>query len=134
MSVRRVAGWFALAWAAAVAAYFLLGPAYRWATSAIHVSAEQAPTRVEATGTATLLAVNGPRALIALLLPVLLTALPLLARRPATRRRLAGAAAVLLGVFVLLGAASVGLFYLPAALALVLAAVASDGASTRAAV
>ncbi|WP_163544723.1 hypothetical protein [Occultella kanbiaonis] len=70
--------------------------------------------------TATLVEVNGPGVLVALLVPVLLTAVPLLI----PSGRLPGvtiACAALLVFLMALGGASIGLFYAPAAIAAVVA-------------
>jgi hypothetical protein len=66
--------------------------------------------------------VGGPRVLIPLVIPIVIAAAPLLARKHGVRI----AAAALLLIFCIIGAASVGLFYLPAALALIAAACISD--------
>ncbi|TDE95834.1 hypothetical protein EXU48_06115 [Occultella glacieicola] len=70
--------------------------------------------------TATLLEVNGPGALVPMLVPVLLTAVPLLV----PSGRLPGvtiACAALLVFLMVLGGATIGLFYAPAAIAAVVA-------------
>ena len=63
----------------------------------------------------TLIEVNGAFAIAYLILPVVLTALPWSARRESMRRRLSLLGALLLWGFVLVGALSVGLFYVPSA-------------------
>ena len=103
--MRRAAIWLAVAWALGVAAYFLIVPAYGSSTSGL-----------------------------AVVLPVLVAALPLAARGPRSRRTLSAVGAALLGAFTVLGAASVGLFYAPAAAALALAAAWPGGASSRPAI
>ena len=67
----------------------------------------------EPTGTATLIEVNGSGVVILLALPVLFTAVIALVRR---RRAvlLSALCTALLAAFVLLGFASIGMFYLPA--------------------
>ena len=69
-------------------------------------------------GTATLIEVNGTRAVFPLIVPVLLALAPVI--RP--RRAAAIASASLLGAFVLVSGGSVGLFYLPALVAMIVAA------------
>ena len=69
----------------------------------------------------TLVAVNGPSVLIPVMFPVLVAALPLLFRKQVVRV----AAAILIGGFSLV-ALSIGLFYLPAAILMVLAACVAD--------
>jgi len=71
-------------------------------------------------GSATVLSVVGPQVLLTLLVPVLGAALPLAARGRAWQP-LSVASAVVLAVFVALGSASIGWFFVPA---LVLAAIA----------
>lgn len=67
---------------------------------------------------ATLPAVNGPWAVVPVMLPVLAAALPFLSRR----RVLRVAATLLLGGFVMASGFSIGLFYLPAAVTMLMAA------------
>ncbi len=86
------------------------------------------PTRT----TATIVEVNGWGVLPILFLPVFLTGLALLSflrtHAGQTRRKLfAWVLAVLLLVFCILGSFSIGLFYFPSALALVLAAIVGSG-------
>ena len=91
-----------LALAAAIAAtiWCLLAPLYT-------VKSSESPIE----GHATLLEVNGARAIPALALPVLLAGIPVLF----PKRGLCGAAALMLLAFSILGGFSVGLFYLPSA-------------------
>lgn len=78
----------------------------------------------------TLLETNGPSVFVALLIPVALTALPLLTRGRA-RISVSVATAVALVVFVVIGSGSIGWFYVPALTAAVAAVVASLGSQTR---
>jgi hypothetical protein len=78
----------------------------------------------------TLLETNGPSVFVALLIPVALTALPLLIRGRA-RTPVSVATAVALIVFVVIGSGSIGWFYVPALAAAVAAVVASTGSQTR---
>jgi hypothetical protein len=66
----------------------------------------------------TLLQVNGDRALIAVLVPALIALAPVFVQ---TRRCRIGAA-VLLAAFVLLSGFTIGMFYIPAAIAMAIAA------------
>ena len=96
-----------LAWAATI--FFLFGPVYR-------------PTG------ATLIEVNGLSAALLVVIPVALTAITLIATlpNPAHPRLmliLRWAAFVLLLLFCIAGALSIGIFYLPAALAALVAAI-----------
>ncbi len=67
---------------------------------------------------ATLIEVNGAWAILPLLIPVLLALPPVI--RP--RRSAAIGSASLLGAFVLVSGASIGLFYVPALVAMIVAA------------
>ena len=91
------------------------------------VSHSAGPTGLESSTAAvegaTLSAVNGSRALLPLLMPMLLTLAPLLMPGRAGRRVAAYVCAGLLMVFVVLAGFSIGMFYAPSAVAMVLAAV-----------
>ena len=78
----------------------------------------------------TMLETNGPSVFVALLIPVALTALPLLLRGRA-RTSVSVATTVALVVFVVIGSGSIGWFYVPALAAAVAAVVASTGSQTR---
>lgn len=78
----------------------------------------------------TLLELNGPSIFVPLLIPVALTALPLLIRGRA-RTPASVAATVTLVVFVVIGSGSVGWFYVPALAAAVAAVVAAMDSQTR---
>lgn len=71
----------------------------------------------------TLVEANGPVALVPMLVPVVLTALPLLRHVRAMQRRLYLISAALLLAFVTVGGLSIGLFYAPSAMAMLIAAV-----------
>jgi hypothetical protein len=75
---------------------------------------------------ATLLEVNGSWAVVPVLFPVALASMSLLFRRQAARV----VAAVLMGAFALLGGMTIGFFYLPAAIAMVLAACVPNAGET----
>ena len=75
----------------------------------------------------TLLEREGPGVLLVLAAPVAVAAVALLAGRTARARTVAGAAAALLLAFALVAAASVGLFYLPAGVAMAVAAARQPG-------
>ncbi|MGA3040262.1 MAG: hypothetical protein ABSF54_05650 [Bryobacteraceae bacterium] len=76
---------------------------------------------------ATLLQVNGPYALIPVMFPVLTTLVALLLRRPGVRI----VATILIGAFALIGGFTIGLFYLPAAIMMLLASCVADSAKLR---
>ena len=114
----------ALTWV--VALWLAFGPVYQGAaiTAVTPGGVAGESTRT----TATLIEVNGLSVLPLLLAPVVLTALALLAvllthaGQPRRKVLLWGSAVLLLGLCAV-GIASIGLFYLPAALALVFSAV-----------
>jgi hypothetical protein len=66
---------------------------------------------------ATLLQVNGSRAILPVVFPVFVTLLPLVFRRQAIRV----IATLVIGAFSLIGGFTIGLFYVPAALTMLLA-------------
>jgi hypothetical protein len=113
-------------WATGVALYLLFAPTYGTAVTVIGPNASapgDVSTRV--TGNVTSLEVNGPRILITLAIPIVLALSPLAFRRH-RRRALLAAGTLTLG-FCILGALSIGWFYLPTALLLLFA-----GAGTHA--
>jgi hypothetical protein len=119
--MRRGANILALLWTLGAAAFFLLVPVYGRTSSARTISPDGTSTHVVSTGQVGLLAVSGWSALIPLTIPVLLCLVPLLLQSPKAQRRALAAAAMGIGALVLLGAASIGLFYVPAVVALVVA-------------
>jgi hypothetical protein len=110
MKTRLTAISFALAMAAAI--FLLAGPVYSTATLR-QGSGAVGPVY----STATLLQVNGARAVRPVVFPVLVALMPLLFRKQAVRV----IATVLMGGFVIIGGFSIGLFYLPAAIAMLAA-------------
>jgi hypothetical protein len=109
MRARLTAVAFALAMAAAI---FLLGwPVYSGFDG-------------ERTTHATLLQINGGWAVVLVMSPVLAALVPLLFRRQAVRI----VAAIVMGGFVFISGFSIGLFYLPAGILMLLAACAEDSA------
>jgi hypothetical protein len=66
---------------------------------------------------ATLLQVNGPRVVVPVVFPILILLFPLIFRRRAVRI----IATILIGGFVLVSGFSIGVFYLPAAVTMLLA-------------
>jgi len=75
----------------------------------------------------TLLQVDGPYALIPVMFPVLTTLIALLLRKQWVRI----AATILLGGFAVIGGFTIGLFYLPAAILMLLASCVADSAKLR---
>ena len=113
-------------WTWVVALWLVVGPVYQGVseTAVTPAGVASESSRV----TATLIELNGWSVLPLLLVPVVLTALALMSVRTtrvrlAMRRVLSWVSAVLLLGFCAVGIFSIGLFYLPAAIALVVSAV-----------
>jgi hypothetical protein len=117
MKSRNVLIALAALWATGVSLYLLFAPTY--GSSVSTYGPNSTASRSETRSYATLLDVNGPQILFVLSLPVLLALSPL-AFRKHRRAALLGAGALML-CFSVLGALSVGTFYLPTALLLLLA-------------
>jgi len=81
----------------------------------------------ERTSHKTLLQVNGVWAVIPLMIPVLIALVPLIFRNQAVRI----IAAIVMGAFALVSGFSIGMFYLPAGVLIVLAAYVQDSAKIR---
>ena len=115
----------ACAWTLVVGAWLLLGTV--WTTSSSGTTTNPTPAgrttdTVTTTSTESLLEHEGATVIPVLLVPVALAVVGAAGRGPSARWRRIGVGWLLVG-FSLLGAASIGLFYLPAALALVVAGV-----------
>ena len=113
----------ALAWVAG--AWLALGPVYQSESIAATIPGE--PAGEVSRSTATLLEVNGLHGALMLLVPVILTGIALLAiqltnKSQASRVVLLWGPVVLLLGFCFVAILSIGLFYLPAALVLLVAA------------
>ncbi len=125
MRARRFVAVGAVVWAALVSLTIAFAPVYTtgssdYSLSEIHTDTAPRQTTTRSTG----IDVHGPDVLVALSLPILLTCIPLFAaKRFARSMTITGA--VLLVAFCVLGAMSVGLYYLPSAAGLVYLAVAS---------
>lgn len=86
---------------------------------------------VEVTTSVSLLANEGPSVLIVVAIPVLLVTLPLMLRGATASYRSRVAIVVLLSILVVLGAMSIGLFFVPTLLAMIVSM--SAQAATRSA-
>ena len=115
MMMRRFLRWFPVTWAVGVYAAMLWLPTYSWEGDTMTSSG----TEVRTSGHATLAAVNGSRVYLSLAVPVVVAALAALPWPARFRQPVAVAGAVIVGAFVVLGAASVGLFFLPSAVGLI---------------
>ena len=113
---------FAVVWTVGVTGFLLFGPSYAGSSSAIGADGSV----VESSRGATLIEVNGPRVLFWLAIPLLLVAVPMLVKK-AYRRRVGVACALLMFVLALVGSLSIGVFYYPTAIALLLAATNTKG-------
>ena len=111
-------------------AFLLVSPVY----SAREVHARFSPggqvTESKPEMRSTLLQVNGPRAIVRLVFPVAIATLPILLRRSEERFLIEAIAALILAVFTIIGGFSIGLFYLPSAASMVLAALLGRKAAT----
>jgi hypothetical protein len=116
-------GWllaaFALAVAASGALAFLPTTSEEYAVQTVSSSKGNEVRRVEG-GTVhrTLLDSEGPSVLIPLAIPVGLTGVAAAVRRGRTARRVTLGATILLAAFCFLGAMSIGMFFVPAAVAM----------------
>lgn len=119
--------WVAIGWSLVATAYFIVVPVYSSRRATISTSAASATS--ETVGAKLLLQVN-PRAAVVLAIPPLLSASPLFVRRRRARRSITFVAATLLSGLCVLGAMTIGLLFLPSALALWAAAI-LDGPAAR---
>lgn len=113
--MQSILRWFALMASLAAVVLLLFIPFYE----GVSVSQSVGGSAVQRSQTATLIAVNGARALLILAVPVLATVSALLPWPPRFRRSIDALGATVVTVFVLLGAFTVGLFFVPAAAALI---------------
>ena len=119
--MRLAATWFALVWTIGVAGFLLFGPVYRSVSSGAQLD-RNALTAEITSGTTGLAAREGSWAFVLVSFPVLIAAAPLVVARRARSRGITAGAAGLLAAFAVRGAASIGFLYVPAVLALVVAA------------
>jgi hypothetical protein len=120
--------WLAVAWTVAAGVALALAPMVSVATSSSVSTPEGSPGAVpevvHTRSTETLLQNEGAGLVVVLLIPVAVAVIGAVGGGPATRRRRIAAGCVLLGACVL-GAMSLGFFYLPAAVALLIAGLAT---------
>lgn len=110
---------------ALVGGYFLFAPVYRSFSTGTVVDSGQTFPLGSTAETGTLASANGTSVYFLLAIPVLLAAAPLFTMRPYHQFALNAVASVMLVALTVVGAASIGLFYLPAALLLVIASIRS---------
>ncbi len=116
LGMRKAKISFALTVVASTALLFL--PLYSSATKRSLIPLHSTARGSYYLGHETLAGVNGPGVYLVLAIPVLMASLPLLVRGRAVRL----VSALLLMGFVVVGLASVGLFYVPSAISMILAA------------
>lgn len=120
MKLKSVAPVAAVLWAILAGVWFLFGPSYATVRTSSSFDANGNPVESVMRGYGTGLEANGPDAFLALGIPVLLAAVPLVtfgkARRPAQIL-----AATSLIAFCVLSMASIGTLYLPSVVLLLLA-------------
>jgi hypothetical protein len=118
---------FAVVWSALLVVGALVLPAYGTSGQSASMDATSGVTTTEpaTTGTATLVGVNGPGVLVVVGIPLVVTLLvaTALAFR---RRRIGWVLTSVLGFFTLLAMLSIGIFFLPTTLALVVACAATE--------
>ena len=125
--MQRHLRFFAVAWAVGAYAVLLWLPVYSSERTTLDISGGP---EIHSAGSATLAAVNGPWVYLTLAIPVLAAALAALPWPAGFRRPAAIGGAVIASVFVVLGMMSVGMFFLPSAVALIALALAT-GPSSR---
>jgi hypothetical protein len=128
--LRRFVWWLAPAWALAASTYLLFEPTVGTVSTSVAsgLSGPAVPSR-DLYSSSSLLATQGSSVLLPLLIPVVLSALPLFGRSPRWHFILGAGAAALLGLFCLLGILSVGFFYVPSLVALIVALALQTGRS-----
>ena len=130
ISIATASAWAAHAFAWAAGGWLAFAPVYQGASQTASLLGEPAGEIVR--HTSTLIEQNGLQVVPLLLAPIVLTAIALLALRltndrHAVRRVLLWVPVALLLGFCVLAILSIGIFYLPAAIALLVAAIAGLG-------
>ena len=120
--VKRLLQWLALVLAAAASVFLAFLPVYSGVASDSNGNSAET--------SATLVQVNGPSVIVLLAIPIAISLLPLFTRGRAWQP-LSIAAAVLLGLAVLLGSFSIGIFFVPAMIVEVVAACFPTRAASR---
>jgi hypothetical protein len=127
--MQRLLRWFALTWAGGVYLVLLRLPMYAGMSQTIASDGSRTIT----SGGATLAAVNGSRIYVILGVPLVAAVLAVLPWRGRSRRIVDVTAAAVSTVFVILGQMSVGMFFVPTAVALIAVAVAKGEVARSAA-
>lgn len=108
--------------AAGASLLLLLWPVYSTASDSYSSGPDGSGSSAASVGRATLLDVNGPGALWGLLIPPALAVVPLLVPGAQRLRAATSVSAAALVVLVVLSGFSIGVFYIPSAVAMVVAA------------
>ena len=128
IGVATVSAWVAHAFAWAAGVWLAFWPTYEGASVTATLPGEPGGEVIRSSATA--IEVNGLHVILLLLVPILLTAITLLGLRlqqTTMRKILLWSPAVVLLGFCFVAIASIGMFYLPTALALLVAAIADLG-------
>ena len=128
IGVATVSAWVAHAFAWAAGVWWAFWPTYEGASVTATLPGEPGGEVIRSSATA--IEVNGLHVILLLLVPILLTAITLLGLRlqqTTMRKILLWSPAVVLLGFCFVAIASIGMFYLPTALALLVAAIADLG-------
>ncbi len=128
IGVATVSAWVAHAFAWAAGVWLAFWPTYEGASVTPTLPGEPGGEVIRSSATA--IEVNGLHVILLLLVPILLTAITLLGLRfqqTTMRKILLWSPAVVLLGFCFVAIASIGMFYLPTALALLVAAIADLG-------
>jgi hypothetical protein len=113
--MQRFLRWFAFVWSAVVYVALLGIPVYSQASDTMSTDG----SHVRTVGRATLASVNGAAVYLTIALPVVASALALLPLSGTARRTADIASVLIMAGFVFLGMMSVGILFIPSALALV---------------
>jgi hypothetical protein len=127
--MQRLLRWFALIWAGGVYLVLLRLPMYGGMSQTIASDGSRTIT----SGGATLAAVNGPRIYLILAVPLVAAALAVVPWRGGSRRIADVTGAAVSTAFVILGSMTVGMFFVPTAVALIAVAVAKSAVARSAA-
>jgi hypothetical protein len=133
--MRRFLYWLAPLWTVAASVFLLFGPTYTTTRESVAITQDE--TRISngvTSSSRSRFEIQGWVALMPLLIPVALSVVPLVGRSSRGRQILSLAAAVVLATFCVLLIVSIGMFYIPAVIALIIQAQSDKAAPTRSAV
>ena len=124
----RYAHWFAIIWTVLVTGFLLFGPVYGGVSSAM---GPDGTTVASLEPRRSLWEVNGFRSLVAVAFPLIFVAAPSFVGDATLRRHVTIFATILMFGLVILGGFSIGLFYMPTALAMLLIVVTTKRAKAE---